>query len=57
MATMVRDGYGGPDVAHAISTSLPTPVRPLQHLILTACPELYPPGISTVDIDDPRPEP
>ncbi|MFF3110042.1 hypothetical protein ACFVSN_12690 [Kitasatospora sp. NPDC057904] len=57
VATMVRDGYGGPDVAHAISTSLPTPVRPLQHLILTACPELYPPGISTVDIDDPRPEP
>ncbi|MEV7027859.1 hypothetical protein [Kitasatospora sp. NPDC093558] len=57
VATMVRDGYGGPDVAHAIATSLPTPVRPLQHLILTARPGLYPPGISTVDIDDPRLEP
>ncbi|MFE2914073.1 PIN domain-containing protein [Kitasatospora indigofera] len=57
VATMVRDGYGGQDLAHAIATSLPTPVRPLQHLILTANPELYPPGISTVDIDDPRLEP
>jgi hypothetical protein len=57
VATMVRDGYGGPDIAHAIAASLPTPVRPLQHLILTARQELYPPGITTVDIDDPRLEP
>ncbi|MEV7775669.1 hypothetical protein [Kitasatospora sp. NPDC086791] len=57
VATMVRDGYGGADLAHAIATSLPTPVRPLQHLILTARPELYPPAIATVDIDDPRLEP
>ncbi|MEU4118950.1 hypothetical protein AB0F71_31210 [Kitasatospora sp. NPDC028055] len=57
VATMVRDGYGGPDLAHTIATSLPTPARPLQHLILTARPELYPPGVSTVDIDDPRLEP
>jgi hypothetical protein len=57
VATMVRDGYGGPDVAHAIATSLPSPLRPLQHLILTARPDVYPPGITTVDIDDPRLEP
>lgn len=57
VATMVRDGYGGPDLAHAIATCLPTPLRPLQHLILTGRPELYPPGIATVDIDDPRLEP
>ncbi|WP_405009620.1 hypothetical protein [Kitasatospora sp. NBC_01539] len=57
VATMVRDGYGGQDLAHAITTSLPTPVRPLQHLILTARAELYPPGVATVDIDDPRLEP
>lgn len=57
VATMVRDGYGGPDLAHTIATSLPTPARPLQHLILTARPELYPPGIATVGIDDPRLEP
>lgn len=54
VATMVRDGFGGQDLAHVIATSLPTPVRPLQHLILTTRPELYPPGIATVDIDDPR---
>ncbi|MEY9876352.1 hypothetical protein ABH931_005862 [Streptacidiphilus sp. MAP12-33] len=57
VATMVRDGYGGPDVAHAIAASLPTPLRPVQHLILTARQDLYPPGITTVDIDDPRLEP
>ncbi|MFI5645405.1 hypothetical protein [Kitasatospora sp. NPDC051705] len=57
VAAMVRDGYGGQDVAHAIATSLPTPVRPQQHLILTADPGLYPPGIVAVDIDDPRLEP
>lgn len=57
VASMVRDGYGGPDLAHAIATCLPTPARPLQHLILTGRPELYPPGIATVDIDDPRLEP
>jgi hypothetical protein len=51
---MVRDGYGGPDTAHAIAVSLPTPLRPLQHLILTGRQDLYPPGISTVDINDPR---
>ncbi|KQV14515.1 MULTISPECIES: hypothetical protein [unclassified Kitasatospora] len=54
VATMVRDGFGGQDLAHVIATSLPTPVRPLQHLILTARPGLYPPGIHTVDIEDPR---
>ncbi|MGW2540300.1 hypothetical protein ACWC5I_05340 [Kitasatospora sp. NPDC001574] len=57
VATMVRDGYGGQDLAHAIAVSLPTPVRPQQHLILTARPDLYPPGIVTVGIDDPRLEP
>ncbi|MER8188398.1 hypothetical protein [Kitasatospora sp. NPDC094015] len=57
VATMVRDGYGGQGVAHAIAASLPTPARPQQHLILTARSELYPPGIVTVDIDDPRLEP
>ncbi|MER5642663.1 hypothetical protein ABT095_37720 [Kitasatospora sp. NPDC002227] len=57
VATMVRDGYGGQELAHAIATSLPTPVRPQQHLILTANPEVYPPGIVTVSIDDPRLEP
>ncbi|WP_073818215.1 hypothetical protein [Kitasatospora sp. CB01950] len=54
VATMVRDGYGGQDLAHAIAASLPTPVRPQQHLILTARPDLYPPGVTAVDIDDPR---
>ncbi|MET8703797.1 hypothetical protein ABZW10_33835 [Kitasatospora sp. NPDC004723] len=54
VATMVRDGYRGQDLAHAIAVSLPTPVRPQQHLILTARPELYPPGIVAVNIDDPR---
>ncbi|MER6400852.1 hypothetical protein ABT263_33155 [Kitasatospora sp. NPDC001603] len=57
VATMVRDGYGGQDLAHAIAASLPTPARPQQHLILTARADLYPPGIVTVDIDDPRLEP
>ncbi|MFE1319003.1 hypothetical protein [Kitasatospora phosalacinea] len=54
VASMVRDGYGSPDLAHAIATSLPTPARPAQHLILTAHQELYPPAVVTVDIDDPR---
>ncbi|MEU5388674.1 hypothetical protein [Kitasatospora cineracea] len=44
-------------MAHAIAVSLPTAERPMQHLILTARPELYPPGIVTVGIDDPRLEP
>ncbi|MFF4381225.1 hypothetical protein [Kitasatospora sp. NPDC001547] len=57
VARMVGDGYGGQGVAHAIAVSLPTPARPQQHLILTADPELYPPGIVTVGIDDPRLEP
>ncbi|WP_327682616.1 hypothetical protein [Kitasatospora sp. NBC_00458] len=57
VAAMVRDGYGGQGLAHAIAASLPTPVRPQQHLILTADPELYPPGVVTVGIDDPRLEP
>ncbi|MER7674670.1 hypothetical protein ABTY61_40290 [Kitasatospora sp. NPDC096128] len=57
VVAMVRDGHGGQDVAHAIAACLPTPVRPQQHLILTARPEPYPPGIVTVDIDDPRLEP
>ncbi|MFJ6380964.1 hypothetical protein ACIQI7_13330 [Kitasatospora sp. NPDC092039] len=56
-STRVRDGYGDQGVAHAIVVSLPTPVRPQQHLILTADPEPYPPGIVTVGIDDPRLEP
>ncbi|MFI8459522.1 hypothetical protein [Kitasatospora sp. NPDC085464] len=58
VAAMVRDGFGGQGSAHAIAASLPTPVRPQPHLILTADPELYPPGIVVaVDIDDPRLEP
>ncbi|MFJ9461470.1 hypothetical protein ACIRST_41170 [Kitasatospora sp. NPDC101447] len=57
VATMVRDGFGGQGSAHAIAASLPTPVRPQQHLILTADPDLYPPGIVAVYIDDPRLEP
>ncbi|MCC9310791.1 hypothetical protein LN042_27605 [Kitasatospora sp. RB6PN24] len=54
MAGLVSDGHGGPDIAQAIATCLPTPLRPTQHLVLTADQELYPPGIATVDIDDPR---
>jgi hypothetical protein len=54
VAAMVRDGYGGPDLCHAIAASLPTPLRPAHHLILTARQHDYPPGIATVDIDDPR---
>ncbi|MEZ0088866.1 hypothetical protein [Streptacidiphilus sp. EB129] len=54
VAGMVRDGYGSPDVCHAIAASLPTPLQPTQHLILTARQQDYPPGIVTVDIDDPR---
>jgi len=54
IGAMARDGYGTLGTCHAITASLPTPTRPGQHLILTAQPKDYPPGIITVDIDDPR---
>ncbi|MFD4629646.1 hypothetical protein ACFVYR_05990 [Streptomyces sp. NPDC058284] len=54
VATMVRDGLGGPDVCHALYASLPSPARPQQDIILTDQEDRYPPGIVTVDIDDKR---
>ncbi|MFC9592770.1 hypothetical protein [Streptomyces sp. NPDC056944] len=54
VARMVRGGFGGPDVCHALYTALPAPHRPTMDLILTDRPDLYPPGTVTVDIDDER---
>ncbi|MBT2398120.1 hypothetical protein J7E96_12015 [Streptomyces sp. ISL-96] len=54
VATMVRDGLGGPDVCHALYASLPSPQRPQTDLILTDREDDYPPGTVTVDIDDDR---
>ncbi|MFD9488929.1 hypothetical protein [Streptomyces sp. NPDC059991] len=54
VATMVRDGLGGPDTCHALYLSLPSPQRPQTGLILTGREDDYPRGTVTVDIDDER---
>ncbi|WP_042407634.1 hypothetical protein [Streptacidiphilus carbonis] len=54
VASMVRDGYGGPDTVHALYCSLPSAHRPETDLLLTARAQDYPPGTITVDIDDDR---
>ncbi|WJV46393.1 hypothetical protein [Streptomyces flavofungini] len=54
VATMVRDGMGGPDTCHALYLSLPSPQRPETDIILTGREDTYPPGAVTVDIDDKR---
>ncbi len=54
VATVVRDGYRTKVRWTPSRRVRRPPVRPQQHLILTARPELYPPGIVAVGIDDPR---
>ncbi|MDH6122873.1 hypothetical protein ABH930_007267 [Kitasatospora sp. GAS204A] len=54
VATIVRDGIGSQDTAHALYAALPTGSRGAMHLILTAREDDYPPGTVTVDINDDR---
>lgn len=54
VATMVRDGIGAQDTAHALYVALPTGSRGAMHMILTDREQDYPPGTITVHIDDPR---
>jgi hypothetical protein len=54
VATMVRDGLGGPDTCHALYLSIPSPQRPETDIVLTGREGDYPPGTVTVGIDDKR---
>ncbi|TVL93957.1 hypothetical protein [Streptomyces sp. SAJ15] len=53
VGTMIRDGYGGPDICHALYCALPRPESTGMSILLTGHENAYPPGIVTVDIDSP----
>ncbi|MEV5198419.1 hypothetical protein [Streptomyces sp. NPDC053720] len=53
VGTMVRDGWGGPDVCHALYVATPHQESGGMSIILTGREDDYPPGILTVDIDSP----
>ncbi|EMF02190.1 hypothetical protein J7W19_03620 [Streptomyces mobaraensis NBRC 13819 = DSM 40847] len=53
VGAMVRDGYGGPDVCHALYCAMPRADFAGLSILLTDREESYPPGVVTVDIDSP----
>ncbi|MFC5805333.1 hypothetical protein [Streptomyces formicae] len=53
VGTLVRDGFGGPDICHALYCASPRPQFTGMSILLTAREDRYPPGIVTVDIDSP----
>lgn len=53
VGTMVRDGWGGPDVCHVLYVATPHQETGGMSIILTGRENEYPPGILTVDIDSP----
>ncbi|MFB7528411.1 hypothetical protein ACFC0C_09185 [Streptomyces sp. NPDC056178] len=50
---MVRDGWGGADICHALYVATPHQESGGMSIILTGHEGGYPPGILTVDIDSP----
>ncbi|MGK5642333.1 hypothetical protein ACSNOK_29065 [Streptomyces sp. URMC 126] len=53
VGTMIRDGYGGPDVCHALYCAMPRAEFAGMPILLTDREAVYPPGVITVDIDSP----
>ncbi|MDX3226493.1 hypothetical protein [Streptomyces sp. ME19-01-6] len=53
VGTMIRDGYGGPDICHALYCALPRAEFTGMSILLTDNEDAYPPGVLTVDIDSP----
>ncbi|WP_171162830.1 hypothetical protein [Streptomyces sp. I05A-00742] len=53
VGVMVRDGYGGPDICHALYCAMPRAEFAGMSILLTDREEAYPPGVITVDIDSP----
>ncbi|MER5784090.1 hypothetical protein ABT104_20600 [Streptomyces mobaraensis] len=53
VGAMIRDGYGGPDVCHALYCAMPRADFAGLSILLTDREERYPPGVVTVDIDSP----
>ncbi|MEV7613392.1 hypothetical protein [Streptomyces sp. NPDC089799] len=53
VGTMVRDGYGGPDICHALYCALPRAEFASMSILLTGTEDSYPPGIVTIDIETP----
>ncbi|MER7404143.1 MULTISPECIES: hypothetical protein [Streptomyces] len=53
VGAMFRDGWGGPDLCHALYVATPHMETGGMSIILTGNESGYPPGILTVDIDSP----
>ncbi|MEU2773432.1 hypothetical protein ABZ646_10950 [Streptomyces sp. NPDC007162] len=53
VGAMYREGWGGPDVCHALYVAEPHLETGGMSIILTGQEDDYPPGILTVDIDSP----
>ncbi|MEU6381002.1 hypothetical protein [Streptomyces sp. NPDC046909] len=53
VGTMIRDGYGGADICHALYCALPRAEFTGMSILLTTREEAYPPGVVTVDVDSP----
>ncbi|GGX24573.1 hypothetical protein [Streptomyces lomondensis] len=53
VGAMFRDGWGGPDICHALYVATPHLETGGMSIILTGREDEYPPGILTVDIDSP----
>ncbi|WP_251074939.1 hypothetical protein [Streptomyces sp. ISL-12] len=50
---MIRDGWGGADLCHALYVATPHLESGGMSIILTAQEDAYPPGFLAVDIDSP----
>lgn len=53
VGTLIRDGYGGADICHALYCALPRAEFTGMSILLTEHEDRYPPGVVTVDIDSP----
>ncbi|WP_405645628.1 hypothetical protein [Streptomyces sp. NBC_00019] len=53
VGTMIRDGYGGADICHALYCALPRAEFTGMSILLTTREDAYPPGVVTVDVDSP----
>ncbi|MCZ4608610.1 hypothetical protein O3S80_33630 [Streptomyces sp. Lzd4kr] len=53
VGSMLREGWGGPDICHALYIATPHVETGGMSIILTGQEREYPPGILTVDIDSP----
>lgn len=53
VATLIRDGYGGPDTCHALYCAMPRAESDAMSIVLTTDEARYPPGVIAVDVESP----